>query len=360
MTMVNSDPAQLDAAWMTGALEHAGVARGAAVTAVEFAGYIGTGQTGRNGRFHLTWDDPAGRPSSVVAKFPSGDPVARANAFENGTYVTEYAFYEKVAHTVDIRVPEMFVAHFDETVKDFVFVMEDLSGSRQGDQIVGLTPEEAALAVEQAVGLHAPRWGDPTLPDFVTHRASGEERAIQLATMYGMCTEPFLDRLGSRLDPDVVDLVRAIGPHFVPWLIAVSETPSTMIHLDFRPDNFLFGVEDGAPPLVVVDWQTAADGNAMMDLGYMIGGSFEPAQRAAVEADLLRDYVARMNGRGVDYGWDVAWRDYRLGALWGVVMTVIATILAAETERGNDMLTVMAQRHGRHSLDLDTLGLLGG
>ncbi len=42
-------------------------------------------------------------------------------------------------------------------------IMEDLADSRQGDQMLGLTVDEAALAVEQAVGLHAPRWGDPTL-----------------------------------------------------------------------------------------------------------------------------------------------------------------------------------------------------
>ena len=45
-------------------------------------------------------------------------------------------------------------------------------------------------------------------------------------------------------------------------------------------------------------------------------------------------------------------------SLWGVVMTVIATILAAKTERGNRMLTVMGQRHGRHAIELDALSLL--
>ena len=39
-------------------------------------------------------------------------------------------------------------------------------------------------------------------------------------------------------------------------------------------------------------------------------------------------------------------------------MSVIATILAVETDRGNDMLTVMAARHGRQALDLDAMALL--
>jgi hypothetical protein len=120
----------------------------------------------------------------------------------------------------------------------------------------------------------------------------------------------------------------------------------------------MFGVDDSAPPLVVVDWQTVNHGFAMWDIAYMIGGSFEPTERARVERELIADYLARMAAAGVDYDADTAWRDYRLGAVWGVVMSVIATILAAETERGNDMLTVMAQRHGRHAIDLDSMGLL--
>jgi hypothetical protein len=61
----------------------------------------------------------------------------------------------------------------------------------------------------------------------------------------------------------------------------------------------------------------------------------------------------------VAYDTDVCWRDYRHGSLWGVVMSVIATILAVETDRGNDMLTIMAARHGRQALDLDAMALLG-
>jgi hypothetical protein len=81
-------------------------------------------------------------------------------------------------------------------------------------------------------------------------------------------------------------------------------------------------------------------------------------QRAHVERDLLDDYRRRLSIAGVDYDADRLWHDYRLGSLWGVVMTVIATILAAQTERGDEMLTVMAQRHGRHALDLDARGAL--
>ena len=43
---VRGDPAHIDAHWLTEALEAAGVARGAEVTAVELAGFIGTAVIG--------------------------------------------------------------------------------------------------------------------------------------------------------------------------------------------------------------------------------------------------------------------------------------------------------------------------
>lgn len=354
---VRGEPADVDAAWLTDALEQAGVARGARVTDVDLVGLIGTGQTGRNARFSLTWDDPEGRPASVVGKFKSADPAACESAFQTGTYRTEYEFYRDLAPTLGVRSPLCHVARFDEARPDFVLIMEDLSDSRQGDQFAGLTVDEAALAIEQAVGLHAPRWGDPALASFGAHRPKGPEAAMMLGAVYAMMVEPFLERLGPGLDDDVIGLVRALAPKAGQWA-AGTDTPRTAVHLDFRPDNFMFGTTHDAPPLVVVDWQTVTDGNAMMDVAYVVGGSFDPAVRADVERDLLAEHLAGLRAAGVDYDAETQWRDYRHGALWGVVMTVIATILAAQTERGDGMLTVMGQRHGRHALDLDAMALL--
>ncbi|MCU1360661.1 MAG: hypothetical protein JWN99_1950, partial [Ilumatobacteraceae bacterium] len=162
---VRGEPADIDAGWMTELLQAAGVADGSTVTDLSMQ-FIGTGQLGRTARIALTWDRPEGRPATVVGKFPSADANARAASFGNGTYRTEWSFYTQLAHTLAIRTPRCFAARFDESVPDFVLIMEDLAGSRPGDQFDGLTLDQAALAVEQAVGLHAPRWGDATLAEF--------------------------------------------------------------------------------------------------------------------------------------------------------------------------------------------------
>lgn len=355
---IRGTPDAVDAAWLTAALEAAGVARGASVTEVELQGLIGTGQTGCNARFALTWDEPVGRPATVVGKFPSADPAARAAAFANGAYLKEWTFYTSVAATVRIRTPRIFTARFDTDGHDFVLLMEDLAGCAQGDQLAGLSIDEAALAVEQAVALHAPRWGDPTIATVLNSGTTEAERAFGLMMFYGGMVDGFVERIGDRLDPDVVDLSRRLTPLVARWAGGTGTAP-TVAHMDYRPDNFLFGREPGAPPLVVVDWQTASAGLGAVDIAYMVGGAFEPGERAAVERDLLETYRQRMQAEGAAYGTEACWRDYRFGTLWGIIITVIATVVAEATERGDDMFVAMANRHGRHAIDLEALSLLG-
>lgn len=364
-----TDPTSIDADWLNEALRsserigragHSGLATGATVTDVRFDGFIGTGQMGRNARYALSWDTPDGRPTSVVGKFPTEDLVGRASGFA-GSYQKEWTFYRTLASTVDVRAPECFVAMFDEEAQNFVLLMEDLAGSEQGDQMRGLTVNEAELAVEQAVALHAPRWGDPTLSalsfDDAPPKSRGEN-AVRLHEIYGACVEPTLARLHAGLAPDVVELARQFGPKVGAWTTS-SSAPATMVHMDFRPDNFLFGVTPGAPPLAIVDWQTVAIGPGTHDLAYMIGGSFEPEQRAAVERGLVESYCRQIGARGIDYSFEACWRDYRLSSLWGVIMSVIATMLATQTERGDFMFITMLRRHAAHARQLGALDLIG-
>jgi hypothetical protein len=42
-----------------------------------------------------------------------------------------------------------------------------------------------------------------------------------------------------------------------------------------------------------------------------------------------------------------------------VLISVLAAIMAEQTERGDDMLSLMASRHARHAIDLDALELVG-
>ena len=351
------EPGAVDGSWMTEALEAAGVAQGATVTNVELVRYIGTGQMGRNARYRLTWSDPTGRPAPVVGKFPTDDLNARTGAFANGSYIKEWAFYAHLKPTVTIRTPEVWVGGFDEAGQNFTFIMEDIAGNEQGDQMRGLTEHEASLAVEQLVKLHAPHWGNQQLLELLGGGTTVQEQAERLQMFDAMTMEGSLARLGGDLLPNAVQLVRDLAPLVARWL-TVSSSPSTLTHMDYRPDNFLFAAEPDAPPLVVVDWQTIGFALGTNDLAYMIGGSFEAEQRRDVEGRLVEQYRRQLAEAGVHYDVDTCWTDYRIGSLWGVVMSVLAAMMAEQTERGDLMLFTMLRRHAQHAIDLDALALL--
>lgn len=354
---VRSDPETLETEWLAQVLAESGLAGDATLVASEFVGYVGTGQTGCNGRFALTWDRPTGLPSSIMGKFPSRDETARLTGFGGSAYVTEWNFYRHLAHTVDVRAPRCYHAAFDAEAMGFCLVMEDLAGSEQGDHFAGLDDRELDLAIEQAVALHAPRWGDPTLADSWPQPSTPQERSERLHLIYTMLLPAFLERLGSRLEPAVVDVIERFGPLVGRWALG-TDTPLTMAHYDFRPDNFLYGRAAGAPDLVVVDWQTVNQGMGMADVAYLVASSCDHDRRAARERDAVDAYLDRLNARGVEYDRSAAWHDYRFGAWWGIVITVLATSMAARTERGDDLFVRMATQYGHQCLDLESLDTL--
>ena len=354
---IRSDPTTIDAPWMNEALRASGIAGSATITKCTFEGFVGTGQTGCNARFSLEWDNPAGRPKTVMGKFPSFDATARATGFGGTAYVTEHNFYSRIASTVNVRAPKCFHAALNVEEQQFCLIMEDLSGSVQGDQFVGLTLDEAELAIDQAVLLHAPRWGDPTLPESGVNPSTIEERSANLAMIYGFLLPAFVERLGARLEPEILKVIEDVAPVIGSWALG-SGTPLTVAHYDFRPDNFMFAREPDAPPLVVVDWQTVNEGLGMVDVAYLVAGSFTPERRREVEKQLIESYRVKLNAAGINYDADTCWRDYRFGSSWGLIITVLATSMAARTDRGDDLFVTMATQYGHLVLDHDAVSLL--
>ena len=354
---IRSDPTTIDAPWMNEALRASGIAGSATITKCTFDGFVGTGQTGCNARFSLEWDNPAGRPKTVMGKFPSFDATARATGFGGTAYVTEHNFYSRIASTVNVRAPKCYHAALNVEEQQFCLIMEDLSGSVQGDQFLGLTLDEAELAIDQAVLLHAPRWGDPTLSESGVNPSTVEERSANLSMIYGFLLSAFVERLGARLEPEILKVIEDVAPVIGSWALG-SGTPLTVAHYDFRPDNFMFAREPDAPPLVVVDWQTVNEGLGMVDVAYLIAGSFTPERRREVEKQLVESYRVKLNAAGIDYDAETCWRDYRFGSIWGLIITVLATSMAARTERGDDLFVTMATQYGHLVLDHDAVSLL--
>jgi hypothetical protein len=356
---VVSDPAEVTVEWLAQALRSAQVDDDAHLESFE-SETVGTGQMGRSVRFRLGWrGGGASAPRTIVGKFPSDDPKSRATGVAQGVYRKEVCFYRELKSTVGIRTPRCFFAASDGDGGDFVLLLEDLAPALQGNQLAGCTPDAAELALGELSKLHAPRWNDATLAELDFLSRAGPDAAKLLQVIYVSVWPGFAERYGDRLEPRALALSERLGAGLADWLAGASG-PETVVHGDYRLDNMLFGSDAGGYPLAVVDWQTVALGRPLADASYFLGGSLLPDDRRANEHALLRGYWQRLGAAGVsDYSWDECWRDYRRQAFAGIVMSVVASMIVEQTERGDEMFVAMAERHCEHALDLDSEDFLG-
>jgi hypothetical protein len=321
------------------------------VVAVESAP-LGTGQMCDSFRLHLTLDDGSSR--DLVAKLPSTDESSRAAGLGLRAYEKEVRFYQELADDLDVRTPTVHHADIDTTTGAFVLLMEDMAPATQGDQLEGCTLDQARAALSELVGIHAPRWGDPSLHDLEWlegDRGPARDMAIQ---MLPVLWTGFLERY----DEELTDEVREAGGIVFARLASHYEDrePATVVHHDYRLDNLLFHPTDGT--VAVVDWQTCTVGPGPADAAYFVGAGLLPEVRRAHETELFDHYCSGLVDAGVDVSRDDCWTAYRRGTWHGLVMAVGASMLVERTERGDRMFMAMASRHARHALDLDAAELL--
>jgi hypothetical protein len=358
------DAGSVDAGWLTAVLHAAGIGLGHRIESYD-AQSIGTGQVGNNVRYAMAWDDdPIGLPTSVVAKFPSTSEVSRATATQVDTYRREVGFYRDVQHRVSIRTPGIHHVGWDPDTHDFVLVMEDIRGAEQGDQIAGCTVDRAAAVVDAVVGLHAPTWNRiDELGDLDWLAAPSAERTGQMQLLFALTLPGFLDRYGDRLSAEERDIGRAIVDRYPALAAGITEWAEAhggwcVVHADYRLDNILFGAADGAPPVTVVDWQTATVGIGPADVAYFVGAGLVADTRRSHERDLVARYAAGLRAAGVDVDDDTIREGYVLGTAGGYLMAIIASQIVERTDRGDDMFVAMATRHAAQIVDCGLIDLL--
>lgn len=307
------------------------------------------GRLGRCVRFGLSWDGPGG-PAAVVGKFPAAGPVSRQTGTIGNHYATEVEFYRTFGDQVCVRVPR---CHAAETHDDGGFVLVlDWVDAAPGDQAAGASLPEAEAAIDALARLHGQfteSAGLPRPPDTAARRRT--------AALYQLLCDRFLDRFGDRLSTGAAATAARFKRSVRAWT-ALWEPPFTLLHGDYRLDNLLFRTVRGDRSVTVLDWQTMSAGPGPKDLAYLLGGSLDPELRRSHEPALVDRYVhtLRAHGIAVPAGW--LHRTLRLGALSGLYMTVVGSMLVEPGTDADRMFAVMAERHAAHVADHDALRLL--
>lgn len=317
---------------------------------------IGTGQTGATYRLTVQYGAETDLPASFAIKLPSQDDTVRDRVAIG--YRSEHAFYNNVADLVQIPIPRNFHCEIGGEGADFVLLLADMAPAEQGDQIAGCSVAEARLAVRALAGLHAPSWCEPKLTDFpgIAMPKPDAGMASGMGDVAKMATDITLEKLGDRMTAEDRATLSASMAVVTPWLLTEPDR-FALLHGDYRLDNMLF--DPDRTRVTVVDWQTLGSGLPTRDLAYFTGTSLDPVTRAARERDLVAEYHAGLVALGVGgYDSETCWRDYRLGMLQAPLIIVFGVAFANSTDRGDDMMLVMAERSCRAIRELDTLALI--
>lgn len=343
-------PTDINAHWLAQNL-------GLAVSAVS-AQAVGTGQVGAAYRFLLTGTDPkAGHPASLIGKFMAEDPVSRATGIAQLSYVREVKFYQHFGAAKSLPIPTARYARVDEVTHDFALLMDDFPNHRPGNQLSPATLEEAKLAMAAAANIHSAWWGDNGLDTHAWLNGSQAASGMNVDGLFDILWPAFCVRYADQ----ITDPIRATGEAYrgrINAWIAQRTGPRCLTHGDFRPDNMLFHEGDPAHPIVILDWQTAGVGTGATDIAYYLGTALTPKMRCTHEQDLVHLWAMHLVQAGVpEAETQNLWDMYRRDALAGFLMGVLASMIVAQTPRGDAMFLAMCTRaaamvHDHRSFEL--------
>ena len=345
-------PETVDSAWLTEQLNRNGI-KG---TVERFEQKrVGTGQIGMCFRYqlHYAGDQSSDAPISLIGKFPSDDPASRATGVQLKNFLKEVSFYQQIQDKLSINTPRCYYAEIVGEGPEFMLLLEDLAPGEQGDQLNGCDAAIAEAAIKQLVGLHGPSWCDRSLAELDWLGVPDPEAAAMVSGLYQGVLPGFLERFGHALDQEQQDIIAAYGTSTNIAQPKLTE-PFSLIHIDYRLDNLLINQTTSPSTITAVDWQSITLGNPMTDVGYFIGAGLLPEDRRPVEKDLVKTYYDSLMAYGISgYAFDDCWQDYRKSTFAGFPVTVVASMLVQQTPRGDEMFSIMADRHSRHALDLN-------
>lgn len=347
-------PGDVDAAWLTAVLQAGGVD---AVVRSFTAKGVGTGQIGDSVRFTLDYERGGETaPASLVGKFPAAGEESRATGVALGNYIREVRFYQQLAPRALIHTPRCYFTDVDEATSAFVLMMEDLAPAEQGDQLKGVTLDQARLVVVEAAKLHGSHWGDDSLDQLTWVSGSSVAPPSPVTDeMVAQLWEGFKQRYAADLRPEWVRVGDVVGTRYTE-LGQRHDGPRCLTHNDFRPDNMMFASARGGYPVTVLDWQSFAYGAGPTDVAYFLAGALPADVRRAAEPELLDLYHRTLIAHGVrDYSAADLARHYGQGAYLLFLTAFFAAMVVTRTERGDAMFLRMLGGAAEHMLDHDPL-----
>ena len=320
---IPNSPEEITSEWLTESLRSSGVITASSVTSIDAGDTTaGHGFTGRIARLSVTYDScEEGAPTSIIAKFPSYDPVIRAAVTDSAmSYEREIRCYENLLDHVALSTPRRYYSAFDAESGECILFIQDLAPARFGDNVGSPSREDIESAIRALGRFHAEFWESPRLYDLAWLPSYAQDADVRQRA-FRQATGPFLSTWGRFLRPSTIDIINRLGDSLARIRRRLSRPPRTVLHGDFRLDNLAFDGSGSGP--IVIDWQATSVGRCAPDIAYFIVYCIDPEERRALELEILEFYHSVLVEHGVaGYDFESCMEDFRLSIAANMLRTV--------------------------------------
>jgi len=316
--MINPAPTQLDEAlsaeWLGSAIAQS--FPGVRIKEVRIAETIVTMAT--KVRLEVDYEAaPSDAPRHLCLKGLFGDHVGRMRS--SGVMETEARFYQEIAPSVAMRLPEFVYGRVADDGPYAVVLMEDVivrKGARFLTALNAYSVDQAAASLEQLSSLHAACWQGRGLSRFpwLTSRVAyfANNPPVPADELQSMMD----GERGAPLPPAVRDTSRQL-PALAKLVDRIPDNAHNLVHGDCHAGN----VYETAEGPSFVDWQLLQRSSWALDLAYHIAAVLSVEEREASERHLISHYLDSLRGQGVEAPTpEVAWTEYRAFMAYGFHM----------------------------------------
>ncbi len=329
--------------WLTGALGEGGL-EGAVVESLE-SSRIGEG-VGFIGQIHrLTVgyaEAPDAAPASVVAKMPTTDPGGRLMGSMLRLYEKESGFYRHLAGDCPARTPRCYYNGAEPDEGNWCLLLQDLHDHTPGDQLQTRSHDEMIEDLTRLARVHA-TWSDGRADAHQWLPPISDPSSAGMVAMFDEAYPVTMERY-RHLIPEHM---HGWGPRFAPvamdWVADFAAQPGTIIHGDYRTDNFLFDA-DRVP--TVVDWQLTCRSPGAYDLYYYLALSSDPVVVYDDFDHLVAHYRRQVEAAGGSPpDTDTLVSQMRGVGLWLTTLGIVTfSQLDPTNERGQELFVSMWRR----------------
>jgi aminoglycoside phosphotransferase (APT) family kinase protein len=353
-------PEELDVAWLTACLRHAGVLEGAQrVAAIEVVRVgQGKGFAGQIARVSLQYDPPdAPAPARLIAKFSSEHAPTREMLGSFDGYAREVRFYRELAAEIGVGTPRCYFAHHDQAEGRCCLLLEDLAPAASVDRAEGFSFEQAKLVLEQLAVLHARFWNRTEQLPWL--RLS-DELFLQVIARFVAALPSFTAQFGGTY-PTLARAGQLLMPFFGRGDVTAQarRPPLTLAHNDVHGDNVFLPTAEGGR-FALIDWQSLAVGrHGTADVARLLCGSLRTEVRRKHASELLAHYHRALCAQGVrGYSLRALRFRYRQELLGAVTIAVLAFGSLDFGEHADDAPRLMAERIEAALRDANVIPLL--